>query len=136
LFNNVLLIGLMSVSLAIFVSPWGYWGAAMATALSQIMLNLIRALEVWFLYSIHPFSHSLLKPLAAGLLTGGMVFLVKGNFNPFVYPFLIILGFFMYVALLWCFKLDPKDRLIFDNLFSKFNFFSKNDDHPLIRPAQ
>lgn len=136
LFNNLLLGGLMTVSLTVFVPSWGFWGAAMATALSQIMLNLIRALEVWFLYAIHPFTHSLLKPLAAGLLTGGMVFLVKENFNPFVYPFLIFLGILIYVALLWCFKLDPKDRLIFDNLLSKFNFFSKNNDQPLIKPAQ
>lgn len=49
-----------------FIPKWGMAGAAWATMISTIAVNIARVMEVFYLEKLHAFSYELLKPLLLG----------------------------------------------------------------------
>lgn len=67
LVNSVIWVVLLSVTNVLLIPPWGVVGAAVATLISTATINFLRVAEVWFLFRIHPYNRTFLKPVVAGV---------------------------------------------------------------------
>jgi O-antigen/teichoic acid export membrane protein len=86
--------GLIAWSLAanLFLIPrWGLAGAAAATALSLLLLDIVTLIEVTLVVGIHPFAKELLKPLGAAAFAG-VPLLLLARATPQPYPLALVLG--------------------------------------------
>jgi len=109
----------ISLALAFLLIPrFGIIGAAVGAALSMLLVNLLRLVEVRVILGIHPYSPSYLKPILAGCLSAiGVI-----GLNPLI-PDLpplgrVILSAFVLMliygtALVWM-RLDEDDRVVVD----------------------
>lgn len=65
---NSIMTFVLSIGLGLlFIPSLGLIGAAIATLAAQIIINLLRLLEVFILFRMLPYSLSFLKPITAGL---------------------------------------------------------------------
>jgi O-antigen/teichoic acid export membrane protein len=53
----------------LLIPGYGIIGAALANVAATIMINLVRAAEVWFLMHMHAYNFNYLKPLLAAAVT-------------------------------------------------------------------
>ena len=99
-------------------------GAAMAGALTIVIVNSIRLVEVYYLvHKLLPFNWSFLKPISAALIAGAGTYLLKD----FVFPdhnllqliTLLIILWGAYAGLLILFKLSPEDKMIVNKVLKK-----------------
>lgn len=107
----------VSIGLAILLIPtWGLVGAATAALSSEIVINLLRLIEVYVLLRLLPYNASFFKPLIAGALGIGAVWLTER-----IIPSdagLVFLGlniavlFIVYIAATAAMGLTPEDRII------------------------
>lgn len=114
---NQWMLGILNIGLNyLFIIEFGMVGAAMATAAILSLINIVRIIEVWYTEDILPYSMKFVKPLAAGLITGalmygcsiffeGAVLLVGGSF----------IGGLTFVCLLFLFGIEEQDQEIFYN---------------------
>lgn len=80
---NGLSIGLLQMALNLALIPrYGIIGAAIAAGASQIIVNLIRVVEAWQLVGVHPFEWDGWKPITAGAMTFGSVWLLEAWLQP------------------------------------------------------
>ena len=82
-----LLLGLVVVAYInykIFIPLFGMEGAAIATALSAFLYNLVKFLLIWKYFHMQPFTWDTPKVIIVILLTGGAVYFVPVVNNPFV----------------------------------------------------
>jgi len=71
LINSVILT-VVTVGLNLLLIPkWGLIGAAWATMVAAVGVNLLRLSEVYFLFKMFPYNASFFKPILAGLVTLG-----------------------------------------------------------------
>jgi O-antigen/teichoic acid export membrane protein len=108
---NTIVMGLaMIAGTAALVPPLGVWGAALSATASLILTNVLRVAELWWLYRVHPFTGTLLKPVLAGLIVAG----VLAGIRPFLQgPFILLAAFVgscLYVATLIMLGLEREDR--------------------------
>ncbi len=76
---NTIVVVIVNFALNMWLIPtMGILGAALGTLISFALLTLIRLVEVYHLYRIHPLTWRLLKPLAAAALAFGTAFLAGG----------------------------------------------------------
>ena len=60
-----------------FLIPYlGLIGAALSNLASTVMLNLMRATEVWILMKMHAYDRGYLKPLIAAVTGSGLILLL------------------------------------------------------------
>jgi O-antigen/teichoic acid export membrane protein len=118
LLNALLILGL-SLALAFLLIPrYGIIGAAVGSALSTFLVNLLRLIEVYAILRIHPYNLSYLKPIAAGCLSAitamGLSFLMSDlpPVGRVTLSALILL--LTYGAALLVLRLDAEDRVIID----------------------
>lgn len=113
----------------LFIQWWGIIGAAVATTLSIIFINLIQLGIVYYLYRIHPYSLQYWKPIFAGLISGGAIYFIKlyGLSNTaFVLRFIAPAGilFLLYFITLLLLRLDSDERRLLtavkDKMIKKF----------------
>ena len=77
LLNNLSLV-LLTFALGFFLIPlYGMAGAAAVASLAEIVVNVARLAEVFYLLRIHPYSGDFIKPVMAGLMTLGAVYLLQ-----------------------------------------------------------
>lgn len=92
----------------VFIQTYGLIGAAMATALSIFLYNLIKLIFVWFLFDMHPFTVNTIKALVVGIVVLGINFLLP-TLEFFVWDLLfrssIITALYGSSMLLW--KVSP-----------------------------
>lgn len=81
-----LLVGLVLVAYVnykIFIPLFGMEGAAIATALSAFLYNLVKFLLIWKYFNMQPFTFNTLKVIAVVIVTGALVYYIPSVHNPF-----------------------------------------------------
>ncbi len=105
-------------------------GAAWAGALTVILNNILRLIQVYFIIpGLLPFNKSLIKPLFAGLVAVGFTYLLTLNVLidfPF-WQFLILAPTMaiIYIGMIWALKLSDEDQLILDKMLVRFKLKRK-----------
>ena len=128
LMNNLGMIIINLILNYFFISAYGVFGAALATAISIGAVNLIQLLEVYIIYKIHPYNISFTKGVAAGLIvlpilyflnkyTTGYSSLKSVMVNAAIVGTIFLLTFFIM-------GLNDEDRILIKNISKKFNLKS------------
>ncbi|MBN2053296.1 flippase [bacterium] len=79
-FFNTLTAFVINIGLNFLLIPgYGAVGAAVAMSGAVILVNIMRGLEVWRLYSVHPFSSRYVKAMGAGLAGAAIVALLRST---------------------------------------------------------
>ncbi len=106
------------ITLCFYLIPqYGIIGAAFSYAITIILINLIRLIELYYFEKIHPFKVSYFKPLIASTISFAVVFYAKSiiNINPYIEMMLGIIIFVSIFSLtLWALKFDNDDKYIFE----------------------
>jgi len=127
LFNSVLS-ALLTIILSLALMPgYGMIGAAIAVGLVLVLVNIVRLAQVFYLLRIHPYRWDFIKPITAGLLTLGSVFLLQKQVINRIYPTFwayvmtvgTILVFYLSSLIMFQFRQDEKELL--DWAFQKVN---------------
>ncbi len=124
LINNVIAAGL-NIGFNLFLIPkYGIIGAAAAYLISVAVINIIRLIEVNFIFNFHPFRADIRKPLVAGVAASLFFFLTKTWVDIGGVPLLnIVLVSFVYVSVyfftLYIQRVDEQDRIIFNRIKAK-----------------
>jgi len=106
----------------LLIPKHGILGAGIANLTTVTITSLMELVFVYRHLRIHPFRIDYLKGFSAGLLSGGIVFLVKNFILP---PHLIIVLFLMavygilYFAFLYIQRLTPEESAILDKVKQK-----------------
>ena len=116
--------GLSNIALNLwFIPRYGAFGAALATAITVTMLNLLRLLQVYRAHQCVPFRMGTLKVLAAFALPGSAMWLLA-----YIYQFTVggklacMAGFLViYAGLLFAFGWDEEDQLVLRGLRRQFS---------------
>ncbi len=112
---NSLLRLIVYLSLDILLIPqWGIVGAALAALIGEMFINLLRLLEVFFLFRLLPYNRTFIKPLLAALVALACVLLVNGWLpagSPLVNTLIngAVLGV-VYVSLLFLLGFSPEEQ--------------------------
>jgi len=125
---NALGVLILNIILNLILIPiFGILGAAIATAISLMLLNVIRVLEVYVFLKIHPFDIKFLKGIFAAILTIILIFPLKYCFFSNLHYFLnliltslAILIFFSFF--LFLFKFEKEDKFIFEKIKRRLKF--------------
>lgn len=75
--NTIIALILGLVLSALLIPYWGAVGAAITAAISTSVVNLIRTLEIFWLFRLLPYERSFIKPLVAGAVAALGIFLVR-----------------------------------------------------------
>jgi O-antigen/teichoic acid export membrane protein len=118
--NSVILL-VTTLGLNIILIPrWGVVGAATATMVAAVGVNLLRLVEVYALFRLLPYNASFLKPVAAGLFTfavvGGARQLFHTNAQLATAIASVILIFGLYTGVVLLLGLSEEDRLVLTRL--------------------
>lgn len=117
--NSMLMVVITLASDLLFIPRWGVLGAAAASALSTVLVNLICLLEVYVLLKMQPYTLDIVKPLAAGAVTAVLIYIL--NLYLVLPP---LLHLFVGAGVLWiaytltltCLGLSENDRLVLSNV--------------------
>jgi O-antigen/teichoic acid export membrane protein len=108
-----------NVVLDILLIPrFGVVGAAAAWAVAMILVNVVRALQVWRLHSVSPISRLLLKPIGASIVAGAVaaglrLVLIRIMGGTFLRVGLVTAAFVLaYLFAIKLFGLEEEDRFL------------------------
>jgi O-antigen/teichoic acid export membrane protein len=73
----------------VMITAFGFVGAALATASVLSAINLLRVFQVWYLEGFSPYDRSYLKPVAAGVASGAVMYTLSLYFQQYI---LLIVG--------------------------------------------
>jgi len=109
---NQWVLGITNVALNyILIIEFGFIGAAVATAGTLAVMNLIRVLEVWKLENISPYTVSFWKPIVAGILCIPVMALWQHIFSGYLLLFIgPASGIAVFTFLLYIFGIEDEDR--------------------------
>ncbi len=116
--------GIANIVLNLWLIPrYGAFGAALATAITVTMLNLIRLLEVYHIHQCYPFRLGTLKVLAAFTISGGSMWLLADFYAFALGGKLVCLAGFMviYTGILFALGWDEEDQLVLHRLRRRFS---------------
>jgi O-antigen/teichoic acid export membrane protein len=127
LFNTVTTM-VVNITLAVLlVSRLNILGAALAAALTVIILNLVGLIEVYWFLKIHPYRWDICKPLLAGIVAAALGLLLThvipvGYGHKAIFGALALVLPFMavYVGVLAVLRFSEEDMLVFDTIRAKF----------------
>jgi O-antigen/teichoic acid export membrane protein len=122
---NSILSLVVTIGLDLLLIPqWGLVGAAVASALSVILLNVLRLAQVYLLLRIQPYNLSFLKPLAASLAAAGAAYIANGwlMLRPDLVRLVLGSGVLwgVYAGALVLLRLDNEDRLVLKRFGARF----------------
>ncbi|UCG02017.1 MAG: flippase [Candidatus Heimdallarchaeota archaeon] len=123
-FNALGVLSLQIVLSLILIPKYGIVGAAIATATSWILLNLIRLLEVFIILKIHPFKISFLKPILAGSVSVAVLYWLEKSVITFEHPLLLLVSgssifIGIYAMIILLLGLEDEDKVVFDKVKAK-----------------
>ncbi len=122
---NTLGICLLNIFLNfLLIPPYGILGAAVASCVSVVIINLLMLFEVYVLYKIHPYRLNFLKPTVSGATVFAML-LLAGYLFPgagAVQRLLINIPVFItaFILMIRCLGIDDDDRIIINIFKLKF----------------
>jgi len=122
---NTILISVINVSINIYLIPkHGLIGAAWGTAISLILLCIIRILQIWYYYKIQPFEIKILKSIISGIVLFFIITYFKHLTDQFHFLVNLILTsifvFISYSVLLYNLKLEKEDFGVINSIKLKF----------------
>jgi O-antigen/teichoic acid export membrane protein len=108
----------------ILIPVWGLVGAAVATALAMVIVNVARLLQVYWLLKLWPYNRTFVKPLiasAAALITGlATSRLIPAELNLFYLILNVAVLWSIYVATIVLLGLSAEDRAILSHTKGRF----------------
>ena len=112
LINNLGAAVLNVVLGVVLVPRFGISGVAVAVLVSATTLQLGQTIEVWIIERVHPFTMSLLKPVAAAVVALAAELAVHGRVNPAAARIAVVIGVGLaaYLAALLALGLAPEER--------------------------
>ncbi|MCF2164665.1 MULTISPECIES: flippase [Halobacterium] len=118
---NQWVLGILNVVLNYFlILEYGISGAAIATAITLTVINLLRVFEVWYTEGLTPYSRQFWKPLVAGGIGGIGIYIAKIFFSGFV---LLIVGstagLICFAVALLAFGISPRDKTLLRKIVSE-----------------
>ncbi|MBN3039151.1 MAG: flippase [Candidatus Omnitrophica bacterium] len=121
---NFLLGAAVNLFLNILLIPdYGLSGAAIATAVSYIIINILASVEVYIFARIHLFKKYYLRPAALSVILSLLFFsLVKdiiASNNLFIFPLAVVILLIALMSILFTKSLEKSDLIILDNISSK-----------------
>ncbi len=114
LYNGIIMASLNIVLNILLIPKYGILGAAIATGISIVLVNLTRLVEVYIYFKIHPYKNSFWKPMASGIIAGGLWWGIN-VITPFKgYAWIGGIGIFLvlYFVALWSLGLDEEDKIV------------------------
>ncbi len=130
-FNSAAII-IINILLNYFLIPmFGIEGAAMSTAIAVSVINLLKLLETYKEFRIHPYNTHFLKGTFAIVAGTVPLYALKWFFNSIGLHFVFILfismiiNIIIFIALIHFLKYDEEDKLILNKIATKFNLKSK-----------
>ena len=108
----------------IFITRFGLIGAAFATATVLVTISIGRVVAIWYTEGLFPYSMKFLKPIAAGLVSGGVMVgwrMISPLSNV---PLLVaggVFGTIAYVLILFVGGIETEDREFFEDIVSRFD---------------
>lgn len=114
----------LNIILNLFLIPrYGISGAAIATLISVVLANLIRLVQVYFIFGIHPYNLSYLKPLFVGtamiMFFIGLKQLFSIELNIPSFLFVVISYFGIYFLIIKLIGLTEEENIILVKLKAK-----------------
>jgi O-antigen/teichoic acid export membrane protein len=116
LVNSMIWTVLVVGSSAVMIPEWGVVGAAIASFVAVVVVNVLCVVEVWYLEHLLPFDSTFVKPLVAGLVAfvvGLLLALwmpVGDNLGTAIVEGLVVTA--VYAGLVLLFGLAEEDRLV------------------------
>ena len=100
----------------LLIPKWGLVGAAVASALCVVVLNILRLIEVYLLFRIQPYNRSFLKPLCAALVATVIVVIANIWVDNLPSILQLIVGALLlwgaYAGFIFLLRLDDEDRMV------------------------
>ncbi|MGH2778537.1 MAG: oligosaccharide flippase family protein [Actinomycetota bacterium] len=122
LINSLTSVGLYA-GLGIWLVPiYGVIGMAVVDAIVTILLNIARVVEGKIIVGIQPFGRTFYKPLAATLVGGGVLVLLRlilGTSMSMALTSLVVAGV-VYLGFLKLLGLDPEEREVIEAIKTRF----------------
>jgi len=109
----------------ILILRMGFIGAAIASALTLALVNLLRLVEIWVLERYNPYTKRYYKPVIAGLITFIFVELARNQLIQYDVHVVLLLaigissGTFCYLSLLYLLGIDDVDKEIYAEFTNK-----------------
>jgi O-antigen/teichoic acid export membrane protein len=120
--NSAFMVVLTILTDLIFIPLWGVIGAAAASALSTVIVNLVCLFEVYYLLKIIPYGKDILKPIIAGSITTVIIYGVSLFLDLPPLPQLFLGStalWLLYFVILSRLGLSEEDTLILSKLLSR-----------------
>jgi O-antigen/teichoic acid export membrane protein len=80
----------------LLIPSYGMLGAAIATAFSLGMYNILKVLFVYYKFSLQPYSLEVIKIIFAFIITSGMLYLFDLNYNNLSICYIILVSIFSF----------------------------------------
>jgi O-antigen/teichoic acid export membrane protein len=103
----------------VLVPRYGLEGAALAAALQLASSNVVRAVEVWAITRMHPYSVAFAKPLVAGIGATAAVLVTRPLLGGAAELAGLLVLAVTYVGLLAALRLDPEDTAVAQQLLGR-----------------
>lgn len=118
--TNTVVMGIFLLLATSLIIPfWGITGAAGAASATFVATNVIRVTQVWRIHHMHPYTWSLVKPIAAAVASTGAVLLLKQSLPiDMNLMYGLALGIF-YLSGLWILGISAENRAIISSLLSR-----------------
>ena len=115
LVNNLVLCGLNIFLNIILIRKFGILGAAIATGLSLGLINLLRLIEIYCLYKIHPYKLSYWKPVLAGTISVVSWLVVSNflNFTGWLWITGVVIFMVIYLVILTLLGFEKEEKIVF-----------------------
>ncbi|KXK28278.1 MAG: hypothetical protein UZ01_02763 [Candidatus Brocadia sinica] len=117
----------MNIILNYFLIPeYGSLGAAIATGISIGAINLIRLLEVYILYKVHPYNLGYIQGVASGVIAVASLYFLGGHLQNYSHAIRLIANSLV-VCIIFVIPfiirgLRDEDRFVFDAVAKKFKY--------------
>ncbi len=126
---NTIVVVIVNFVLNLWLVPTlGILGAALGTLVSFMLLTLIRLVEVYHLFRIHPLTWHILKPCAAAVLAFGCAYLAGGYAPDTSWLRMVVLPpvfLAAYLGVLCLLRLEEEDRILLRRLRGALPLFKK-----------
>lgn len=124
MFNSLAMV-IINIALNYFFIPiYGSYGAAIATGISIAAINLIRLLEVYFLFGIHPYNMSYIQGVLSGFISVIVLYFLLIYLSTYSNAIKLISNSFAVTAIfITCYiikGINSEDKLVFNALAKKF----------------
>ena len=123
LYNAIFSFLLTTVLCLLLIPGYGALGAAISLAISVVVINIIKLIELYYFEKIHPFKPSFYKPLLSGSIAFLLVYFTFDmiRLNPYIELAIGSISFFLiFILSNWLLKLDDEDNFILNTLLKYF----------------